>query len=259
MIKKIGFVVLFTTLSTVQSLAHDFWIHSSSYTPNMNKLGAVVNLYVGNGHVYPIDEAFEGKAEFKIVQPDNKEKIIEDKMLGYKEVLKNDGNYMVLGKTNPAFWTQYLDDKGNKTWKSGTKEDVKNVITSKQTNKFSKAILSVGEAKDENYSKALGQTLEIIPMQNPNKLKDGEYLTIKVLFNNKPLDNVKIVGTYAGFSNKGDFSLATTTNKEGVANIKLNHSGYWLLQVEHTVKSSKDMQDKVDELFYSSTLTFQVK
>ncbi|RBQ29401.1 DUF4198 domain-containing protein [Aliarcobacter vitoriensis] len=258
MIKKIGFVVLFTTLSTVQSLAHDFWIHSSSYTPQVNKLGAITNLYTGSGHIYPIDEVYEAKAEFKIVEGD-KQSNLDDKLLGYKAVLKNDGNYLVLGKTNPAFYTQYLDNKGNKTWKAGTKEGLDNVISSKQFNRFAKAIISVGEAKDENYSKAVGQTLEIIPMQNPNKLKDGEYLTIKVLFNNKPLDNVKIVGTYSGFSNKGDFALATTTNKDGIANIKLNHSGYWLLQVEHTVKSPKDMQDKVDELFYSSTLTFQVQ
>lgn len=260
MIKKIGFVVLTSAVLTIQSLAHDFWIHSSSYTPNMNKLGAVVNLYVGNGHVYPVDEVFEGKAEFKIVQPDNKEKIIEEKLLGYKEVLKNDGNYIVLGKTNPAFWTQYLDDKGNKTWKSGTKEDVKNVISSKQTNKFAKAILSVSEAKDENFSKNIGQTLEIIPIQNPNKLNgNGEYLTVKVLFKNEPLSSSDIVGTYAGFSNNGDYAFSTSTNKEGIARIKLNHSGYWMLKVEHSEKASQALQDKVDEISYTATLTFQVQ
>lgn len=260
MIKKISFVALVSALVTVQSLAHDFWIHSSSYTPNMNKLGAIVSLYTGNGHIYPIDEVFEGNAEFKIFQPDDKEKIIEGKLLGYKEILKKEGTYIVSGKTNPAFWTQYLDEKGNKTWKSGTKEELKNIISSKQTNKFAKAILDVGEAKDKNYSKILGHTLEIIPFQNPNKfIENTEYLTVKVLFKNEPLASSQIVGTYAGFSNKGDFCFSTITDQDGIAKIKLNHSGYWMLKTEYSEPAPKELQDKINEISYDATLTFQVQ
>lgn len=260
MIKKIGLIVLTSTILTIQGFTHDFWIHSSSYTPSMDKLGAVVNLYVGNGHIYPIDESFEGKAEFKIIQSDNKEKIIEEKLLGYKEILKKDGNYIVSGKTNPVYWTQYFDDKGNKTWKLGTKEDVKDVISSKQTNKFAKAILSVGKAKDEDFSRNLGQTLEIIPIQNPNKLNgNGEYLTVKVLFKNEPLSSSDIVGTYSGFSNNGDYAFSTSTNEEGIARIKLNHSGYWMLKIEHSEEAPRELQDKVDKISYTATLTFQVQ
>lgn len=43
---------------------------------------------MGHGHLYPVDEVFDGDVKFKIVQPDNKEKVIEEKLLGYKEILK---------------------------------------------------------------------------------------------------------------------------------------------------------------------------
>lgn len=260
MIKKFSLIVLFSIIASVQSVAHDFWIHSTSYTLPWNKLGAITNLYMGHGHLYPVDEFFDGDVKFKIVQPDNKEKIIEEKLLGYKETLKKEGTYIVSGKTNPAFWTYYFDDKGNKSWKAGPKQDVKNIISSKQYNKFAKAILDVGETKDENYSKVLGDALEIIPMENPNKLVgNGQYLTVKILFKNEPFASSKVYGSYAGFSNNGDYAFVTTTNKDGLAKIKLSHSGYWILKTDYSEAASKELEDKVNEIFYVATLTFQAQ
>ncbi|WP_216081151.1 DUF4198 domain-containing protein [Aliarcobacter butzleri] len=175
-------------------------------------------------------------------------------------MLKKEGTYIVSGKTNPAFWTYYFDEKGNKSWKAGTKQDVKNIISSKQYNKFAKAILDVGETKDENYSKVLGDALEIIPMENPNKLVgNGQYLTVKILFKNEPLASSKVYGSYAGFSNNGDYAFVTTTNKDGLAKIKLSHSGYWILKTDYSEAASKELEDKVNEIFYVATLTFQAQ
>ena len=97
-------------------------------------------------------------------------------------------------------------------------------------------------------------------MENPNKLVgNGQYLTVKVLFKNEPLASLKVYGSYAGFSNNGDYAFVTTTNKDGLAKIKLSHSGYWILKTDYSEAASKELEDKVNEIFYVATLTFQAQ
>lgn len=261
MIKKISFVALVSALVTVQSLAHDFWIYSPNAMPEMNKLGAETSLYVGSGHIFPVDEEYSSKAkiEFKMLQPDNNEKILGKNLTGKLEILNKDGNYLVFGQTSPIFWTNYINDNGKRNWKQGDKKDLKNIISSREYHKFAKAVLSTGEGKDENYSKILGHTLEIVPLQNPNSLKITEDLSVKIYFKGKPLEETQIVGTYAGFSNRGDFCFATTTDQDGIAKIKINHQGSWLLQVKVIEPAMKELQDRINEMYYAATLTFQVQ
>ena len=246
-----------------QVFAHDMWIHSPDFTPKYSKkFGSTVTIYGGWGHLYPIDDIFKVDSTFKIIDPNNKIKVLETKkLLAEKVVLKKEGNYIISGHLEPYFWTSYFDKKGNKTGKREPKTGINNVIESKQFNRFTKSIISTGKIEDENYSRTIGDTLEIVPLQNPNKiLGNGQYLTVKVLFNGKPASYQKILGTYAGFSNQGDYSIATKTDKEGIAKIKLNHSGYWLLKTEKTLEvKDKNLIKKCDKIFYSASLTFEVQ
>ncbi|MFW2308276.1 hypothetical protein, partial [Aliarcobacter butzleri] len=60
MIKKFRLIVLFIIIASVQSVAHDFWIHSTRYTLPWSKLGAITNLDMGHGHLNPVAEVFDG-------------------------------------------------------------------------------------------------------------------------------------------------------------------------------------------------------
>jgi uncharacterized GH25 family protein len=261
MLKKTSLSIIILFIVAIKGQAHDLWIHSPNYTPEFyKKFGATLTLYTGWGHVYPIDEVYTGSAEFSIHEPNNEVKIIEEKLLGHKEILKQEGNYILSGKLKPYYWTSYYDSKGKRAGKREPKGDLKNIISSKQYNRYAKSIVSTGKTKDTNFSKVLGDTLEIIPLENPNsKEGNGEYLKVKLLFKGKPLAYTKINGTYAGFSNQGDYAMTTMTNVEGIAKVKLIHLGYWLLRVDHTEPAPTELRDKCDEIYYTTSLTFQVK
>lgn len=260
MFKKICFATILGLSFLGEAMAHDFWIHSTKYSPNFVKAGAATNIYTGYGHAFPVDDKFGREANFSIIGPDNTEIKLEETPLAYKHIFKKEGNHLISGVQKASFWTKHKDDKGNATWKNASKEGIKNVISSKLYNNFAKAVISVGNASDSNFSKVLGHTLEIVPLENPNALLgNGSYLKVKVLFNNEPLASTKVYGTYAGFSNKGDMALVTYTNKEGIATIKVTNSGYWMLKAEHGQEAPKDLKDKCDEVAYSATLTFQAQ
>lgn len=259
--KKILVIGLLGILLPLGMVAHDFWIYSPNATPSMGKLGAKTTLFVGHGHLFPMDEEYNSKAktEFKLYQPDGTKKVLGENLTGKIEILPKSGNYIVSAITSPMIWNNYVNESGNKAWISGDKGNLKNIISSRQYNKFAKSILSTSDAKDENYLKALGHSLEIIPLQNPNSIKVGEYLSVKVLFKGEPLEYAELIGTYAGFSNKGDFAYYTKTNSEGIAKIKINNLGNWMLQSKFIEDAPKDLKSQCNEIYYASTLTFQAQ
>ncbi|RKY64330.1 MAG: DUF4198 domain-containing protein, partial [Candidatus Latescibacterota bacterium] len=123
-----------------------------------------------------------------------------------------------------------------------------------------KAVVNVGEDSD-SYSKPLGHRLEIIPLENPGKLKGcgGHFLPVQVLFEGKPLRYGQVLATYVGFSTGEDFACATSTDGEGKAKIRLVHWGPWMIRVNHQVPPTEELKGKCDRLSYTATLTFEVK
>ena len=105
MIKKISLMALLSAIVSIQTFAHDLWIHASDFKPTFYKVGVSTVLYAGYGHHYPIDEEYTAKESFTLYSPNNKEKIIKEKLLAHEVILKEKGNYIVSGKTKLAIWT----------------------------------------------------------------------------------------------------------------------------------------------------------
>ncbi len=169
-------------------------------------------------------------------------------------VIKSPGTSMAVAVAPAGFSTKTTD--GYKQGKS--KKDVNNVLTCSYSEKFSKALFTVGNAGGNEFSRTLGHALEIVPQQDPSAMNAGDVMTIKVLFQGKPLPSTNVSGVYAGFSDDpGTFAYSTNTNKEGIAKIKLIHSGPWLL----LVKQKSDYPDRTvcDARSYSAALTFNVR
>ncbi len=260
MIKKITLITLLSTAVAIQTLAHDLWVHASDFKPKYNKIGTSTILYAGYGHRFPVENAYTKENSFTLHYPDNKKKVIKGKLLAKQMILKEKGNYIVTGKTKPSIWSNFENSKGEKVWRQESKNNLKNVIYSKKVHKYAKGILTIGETNNKNYSKVLGETLEFIPLENPNNIKSLEKeLNVKVLFKGNPLSNVDVYGAYAGFSNKGDLKLLGKTNINGIVKITPEHPGYWILKVEHTEPTLKEFQNNYDDEAYVATLTFQVQ
>jgi len=135
------------------------------------------------------------------------------------------------------------------------KTGLKNVIRCSYSHMCMKAIANVG--KEGRADIVVGHPIEIIAMENPAKLRAGDYLPIKILVNGKPYSG-NVFATYTGFSTEPNtFAYATSTDKKGHARIRILQPGIWLIKVTHEVPYSDTAQCDVES--YVATLTFAVE
>ncbi|NJL58947.1 MAG: DUF4198 domain-containing protein [Desulfobacteraceae bacterium] len=134
---------------------------------------------------------------------------------------------------------------------------MKDAIECRFSEKYAKSLFTVGTAGGHAFSKVLGHTMEIVPLNDPATLKEGDELSVKVLLEGKPASTY-IYGTYAGFSKEANtFGYTTRTDKDGVAKIRLIRSGTWLLVVKQEMPYPDTAE--CDKKSCAATLTFQIK
>lgn len=237
--------------------AHDTWAVLKNYTPAKTEAPVVE---VVSSHLFTVPAKDLVKVdkvkELFFLAPDGSETPaipMGNEAFHAKHVLGTLGTYVAVVISPPGFSSKTTD--GYKQGK--TKKDLNNVVSCSYSEKFSKALFDVGHPGGAVFSRMFGHSLEIIPLQDPSGMKKGEILSIKVLFQGKPF-RTTVSGTYAGFSDDpGTFAYTTSTNKDGIAKIRLIHNGAWLL----LVKEKADYPDKTvcDAKSYSAALTFHIK
>ena len=291
-ISVILIVVLFSMVSLAQ--AHSVWINSfESYAHQPPH--TMVSL--GWGHALPMDdiltspngriaiERFELldpdlkktdllKPEFKLSKPDlatsNFDLFAAD-LAVQKVALKKDsaqGVYQFSAVSKPAFYTQYIDNKGKTRLKLKPKnevKDIKNVLMAVKYQAFAKSYLTVGKWTNP---KPLGHGLEIIPRTDLSNLRVGDLVEVDVLFYGKPLNATAksmeyITAQSSSFGQSDGFSLLSYLMK-GKAQFRVQSSGQWMITVNHkddvTADGSlKDLYGKADQVYHGASLTFNVK
>jgi uncharacterized GH25 family protein len=232
------------------------WFEVRDYTP---ELGDHVTLTLAYGHHFPA-RAFMDKdrlEEIYAIGPrGNTIDIDSVSEVEFKtdRAVKQGGTFLIVGAQKGGFSTKTTE--GYKRGKN--KRDLDNVIECRYGGKYSKAIVKVGEAGGDTYSKVLGQELEIVPLVDPGVLEEGDYLSVKIIYKGKPLASSQVLGTYMGFSTeKNTFAYATKTNKKGIAKIKILESGVWLIVASHVAEYPDP--DECDIYRFKSALTFEVE
>jgi uncharacterized GH25 family protein len=238
-------------------LAHDLWITMDSYRIDQNKTAEGT---VFNSHHFPAPASEvmppERMDRCLFVSPDGKKTTAVNSGKGiYRSntPLKKTGTYVAVALPLNTFYTKTPD--GYQRGKS--RKDVKNPITCSYSQKFAKAVFSVGKSGGDAYAKTLGHAMEIIPLKDPSSLKTGDVLPVKVLLEGKPFRTF-VYGTYPGFSeNRDTFAYTTRANKEGIAEIKIIHDGDWVL----IVKAEENYPDaaKCDKQRWAASLTFEIE
>ena len=123
---------------------------------------------------------------------------------------------------------------------------------------FSKLYLNpaVGDAA---FSTPLGQELEIVPLDNPARLRPGSFTRAKfrVLYQGRPLADAEISATYDYYDYKTANAYAQTarTDAKGEAIFKIDHGGLWLVRVSDARDSTRGAD--VDAL--SAVLVFTAR
>lgn len=247
--------------------AHTTWINAVDYNPKVHpKYGAETKVYFGYGHRYPVQDFLSVKKlkDFSLINSDNKtQRITVENDKGFLATsihFDKPGAYIVCAKTKPGFYVMYMKN-GNLHHKLRPKTNIKGkIIVSLYYEQYTKCLIEVGKKKKiADFSKPVGHRLELIPLKNPYLLHTGEFLPVKVLLNGKPLMFHKVYATYNGFSSSADvFAYTTTTNREGIARIKLLHEGPWYIKTDIKLPPSARLKDKCNDIHYTATLTFAV-
>ena len=102
-----------------------------------------------------------------------------------------------------------------------------------------KTFLHIGGTKDASFGVRTGQTLEIVPLQDPTVAR-AQGTTFAVLFEGKPLQNALIKAWHKD-SPKTSAQLTVLharTNAQGQATFKLPWPGTWMLSVVHMVPAA---------------------
>lgn len=96
-----------------------------------------------------------------------------------------------------------------------------------------KTLLHVGNQSDSMVGVRTGQTLEIVPLKNPHRLKPGDALPVEVLFNGAPLPRALV----KFWSRRGEqFDMVSTrTDAAGQGTATLPRHGAWMVSVVHMV------------------------
>lgn len=255
--------LIFIVLALIPTLGfgHTLWLNLSDYYPENGRTVA----YFGWGHRYPVDGLLDQERlleSFRLMKPSGEIKDILPNPggLGATEVeLPEQGTHILCAKLKPGFYTMYRTE-GEVHHKMGPKTALSDVLVSIYYEQYAKAIVNTGEGS-ESFSRPAGHRLEIVPLEDPAKLRGcgGHFLPVQVLFDGTPVMHCQVLATYSGFSTEGGFAYGTFTDAEGKARIRLIHWGPWIVWVNHQLPPTDELRDKCDQLSYTATLTLGVK
>lgn len=280
------FGVLVLLLIASSAFAHNLWLNPGNQHP---QVGETVEIGIGWGHQFRADrtdqEVKDNVEDVSAVDPEgNTVKLEKESLALYKLKVEKEGVYLVTARIKPGFFS--MTPEGRK-W--GNKKEVEKVTKCTAFDISAKTIIVAGNG-DKNLSEPAGQPLEVIPLANPETLKKGDSLPIKVLLHGKPLPGLAVKATYAGCEDSGavgshdekqaghykgeqkseggspdkghkpedkHYPVETTTGDDGQATLKLDKSGYWIVFLSHRMPYTD--AETCDESMYNTAFTFEVK
>ena len=83
------------------------------------------------------------------------------------------------------------------------------------------------------YKRRVGQRLEILLENDPRRLPPDGRLTVKVLFEERPLAGAKVFACRRAAEGQPPFVLTGVTDAKGLTQFKLDQPGLWLVRLVH--------------------------
>ena len=106
------------------------------------------------------------------------------------------------------------------------------------------------------YRRRAGQRLEILLLNDPAKLRTGQRLGVKAVFDNRPLAGVRVEALHRDRENADARVLTAATDARGRANFAVDAPGFWLVSLVHmravAPTDRKEGDDSQWESFWAS-------
>lgn len=250
-------------LSTVPAGAHDLWlVPDAAPTPGKPSL-----VRACSGMDFPISEHAPDVTTFRrrLVLPDGRAGTLDaagkdDKTGLLRFTPASPGIYLAAVETTPriikleaADFNAYLVADGlPHVYQLRAKENTLDRPAVERYSKSPKVLLRVG-AGPGDPGRVIGLPLEIVPLSDPFSLKAGATLSVRVLFQGKPLADANL-----GWDHPGDGappSGTVRTDTHGVALVPVARTGLMTIRLTHMTRPKA--QDYEWESFWT-TLTFHI-
>ena len=235
-----------------EARAHYPWVEMENFAPGAKK---TMQIRIGWGHTLP-SEDFLGA--------DDLEEIFLLSATGARIAVHPstatefspqggiaDGAYLVAAQRKPSFYTKTIDGG-----KRQSKKGLDNVVKCSWSTMSMKGVVAVGAGKGA-VDQVVGHPLEIIPLTNPDRIKVGDTLPVRVLFRGKPYSG-EIAAVYHSLAEKKETPVDPfTTDADGRGSLRIASPGVWLLKAQHELPFARPEECDVES--YVATLTFTIR
>lgn len=259
--RKICLIIItlaFLGLMLQTSWAHDYWIMPETFQPKQN---SIVEVSFTSSHKYFENDEIPDITKFRLllITPHGQEIPLSYSRVDHKAAwaavpISGEGTYLICAVTTvPNYFTKTTDG-----WKPGRKSEFQNAVQSGRYVKSVKTFLTVDKPSN-SYKKPLGHPIEIVPRENPSNLKAGQTLSVLVMYQGKPARDVPVFGIYEGYKPKdhSDQPVKTKTDGNGIAQIKLNHPGKWVIYAKYEFKTPDNPDADYEN--YRPYMMFEIK
>jgi uncharacterized GH25 family protein len=248
-------------------LAHDTWLIPSAFVP---KPGDTVRLRLATSMAFPTSDgaATPDRVErFTLRTASGSQAVtgfrVEGKFLVADVNPTQPGHAIAVLETNPrvlvmkpAEFAEYLSEEGAKEVLAARAASGKSGAPGRERyRKIAKTILCVGDARDQAFAQPDNLWLEIIPERSTCGMKAGDSITVRVLFEGKPLAGAHLAAGYEGPTGH-KYPVSVLTDAQGRATVRLDRAGTWYLRTHCIIPTQNDSEADWQSAF--STLTFEV-
>lgn len=267
--KKITALFLISFLLALPVFAHDLFLKLDTYFVKVNQR---ISISVMNGTFQESEGAvtFARLTDLSVVSPSGaishpvEMDLTKNETTAFLHLVpKEEGNYVVGISTmwrenalNAEEFNKYLPAEGIPDILENRKRDGELDKDARyRYSKYVKTIFQAGGKATDSYKTVLGYAVEMVPQQNPYKLKKGSSLDILCLKDGKPLVGQIVTTGYEAWGKMLSETSARTDN-DGMLKVKLTGAGKWYAKFINMVKID---DPKLNYESNWATLTFEIK
>ena len=245
---KLTYLLILLLLAPV--LAHEFWLEPQQYifsrTEEINIRFKVGEAFAGDNWKGNRDKVNELKLYYADIVDDLSDALTDDEGDSLQFSIHEEGTAMVIFNNINSFIELEAEKFNAYLIKDGLQSAIDYRQQQNETDSMGrelyqrsvKTIVQVGALKTTVYKKQTNLPIDIIPLSHPYQLKDGDTLTVKVLFKGEPLVNTKIRTWHKLPGTVTDTSMIS--NEKGEISFPVTTSGEWMVSCVTMIRLTDD-------------------
>jgi len=247
------------------ALAHVFWLEPSTFTPKSDEM-VKIEVYVGDTIPGEKKKRDNGRIEkFECTAPDGTKHDVVGRD-GHApfglDRLATPGTYIFSYRSNNATVTlatekfdTYVSDHGMTSIvnaRATLKPEAEDKRPVKEAySRCAKSLVTVGEGSSAGFDRAVGLTVEVIPLTDPSTVKPGQPMTFRVLHEGKPFTGSNI------FANReGALRQSQKPSDAGEVTFTLDAPGMWVIDTTFIGAAPSGVQADYQSVW--SSLSFSI-